>query len=283
MIEALVTKTGAALVVIDPLMAFLGKADAHKDQDVRSAIAPLAKMAERTGAAVVVVVHMNKGASTTALYRSGGSIGIVGAARTAFLVAPHPEDPDRKVIACVKSNVGPMPPALAYRIESAPAHGSARIRFERGTLEITADRLLAADAENQAGRGKAVAEAENFLRGTLKDGPKDLPTLRLAAEADCISFAALKRAKKKLKVDAHKGTGAKNAPWVWTLLQGGEGAQVAQAAQVSQGEQSEPLLAEVLFQPETIAQSDLELLEHVEILEPLEPVESVDLPPGGAA
>jgi RecA-family ATPase len=48
-LEALVKDQAAALVVIDPLMAFLaGAVDAHRDQDVRRVLARMAYMAART-------------------------------------------------------------------------------------------------------------------------------------------------------------------------------------------------------------------------------------------
>src|SRR5918997_427133 len=88
-IEAAIGRVGAALVVIDPLMAFLtGKTDSHKDQDIRRGLAPLAALAERKGAAVLLVRHLNKSAGGNALYRGGGSIGIIGAARAGLVVAP---------------------------------------------------------------------------------------------------------------------------------------------------------------------------------------------------
>lgn len=282
LIEQLVRRHSAAVVVIDPLMAFLGKADAHKDQDVRTAISPLAKMAERTGAAVIVVVHMNKATGTaSAIYRSGGSIGIVGAARTAFLVSPHPEDPERKVIACVKSNIGPIPPALSYRIVGT-VNGSARVRFERGTVNITADQLLAAEAESAAGKGKAVAEAENFLRDRLKEGPRPVADLKADAAANSVSFAALRRAQKKLKVKAEKATGAKDSPWQWTLLRGGQDAQDVQDVQLSQGAQlaqDVPTPDSSLESPEIAPSGPDEHLERLAILERVERVERVGEPP----
>jgi len=70
-IEAAMERVEAVLVVIDPLMAFLpGEVNSHRDQDVRRALAPLARLAERTGAAVVVVRHLNKASGGNALYRA---------------------------------------------------------------------------------------------------------------------------------------------------------------------------------------------------------------------
>jgi putative DNA primase/helicase len=69
-----IERVGAKLVIVDPIMAFLsGKSDSHKDQHVRRALAPLARLAEETGAAVVVVRHLNQTSGGNPLYR--GQIG----------------------------------------------------------------------------------------------------------------------------------------------------------------------------------------------------------------
>jgi RecA-family ATPase len=58
-IERAIERVGAALVVVDPLMAFLSeKTDAHKDQDIRRALAPLSVLAERARASVLIVRHL---------------------------------------------------------------------------------------------------------------------------------------------------------------------------------------------------------------------------------
>ena len=44
-------------------------------------------MAERMDVAVLVVRYFNKNVESKALYRGGGSIGIIGAARSALAVA----------------------------------------------------------------------------------------------------------------------------------------------------------------------------------------------------
>jgi RecA-family ATPase len=83
--EAII-QSGAALVTIDPLMAYL-PGDAHRDNEVRQALAPLSALAAERGVAVVVVRHLNKSGGTNAIQRGGGSIGIIVAARTGLLVA----------------------------------------------------------------------------------------------------------------------------------------------------------------------------------------------------
>src|SRR5215218_7347773 len=91
-IEGAIERVGAALVVIDPLTAFLSeKTDSYKDQDVRRALAPLATLAERTRAAFLIVRHLTKAAGGNTLYRGGGSIAIIGAARSGLVIAQAPK------------------------------------------------------------------------------------------------------------------------------------------------------------------------------------------------
>ena len=85
LIAQIVKQHDIALVVIDPLMAYLeSRVNAHKDQDVRRALYPLKQLAERHDVAVIIVRHLTKQTASAGLYRGGGSIGIIGAARAAW-------------------------------------------------------------------------------------------------------------------------------------------------------------------------------------------------------
>lgn len=70
------------LIVVDVLMSFLGSdTNSYKGQDIRAQVmAPLKRLCEETGCTVIALRHLNKGQGA-AIYRGGGSIGIVGAAR----------------------------------------------------------------------------------------------------------------------------------------------------------------------------------------------------------
>ena len=48
------------LIDIDPITAYLGGVDSHKNAEVRGVLAPLAAMAAETEAAIVCVSHLNK-------------------------------------------------------------------------------------------------------------------------------------------------------------------------------------------------------------------------------
>jgi RecA-family ATPase len=126
-IDRAIERVGAGLVVVDPLMAFLSeKTDSYKDQDIRRALAPLAALAERTRAAILIVRHLTKAAGGNTLYRGGGSIAIIGAARSGLVIAQDPEDSERRILAANKHNLSRPASSLAFRIVDAP-NGAARV------------------------------------------------------------------------------------------------------------------------------------------------------------
>jgi hypothetical protein len=99
------------------MMAFFKpETAANSDQVMRVALAPLAALAARSGASVLLVRQLTKHGGRKALYRGGGSIGIIGAMRTALFLGRCPRQPDRRILAMTKSNIGPTAPALACRL-----------------------------------------------------------------------------------------------------------------------------------------------------------------------
>lgn len=215
-IERVIVEHGIVLVVVDVLMAYLGgKVDAHRDQDVRGVLHQLAAMAERTGCCVVLLRHLNKAGGASALYRGGGSIGIIGAARAAFLVARDPEDTERRILAVTKLNIGAEPPSLAYRLVDAPEHGCARVAWEDAPTEHTAAALLAAPSteEERDERDAVVEWLRDYLTG--KPAGATAPEVYREGNREGHSRDALKRAKKRAGVEAAK-TGM-NGGWTWLL------------------------------------------------------------------
>jgi hypothetical protein len=214
LLEKLVTSRAAALVVIDPLMSFLAsQIDSHKDQDVRKVLAPLGYMAARTGAAVVIVRHMNKGQGS-ALYRGSGSIGIVGAARAGLLVAPDPDDDSRRVMAASKSNLGPKVPSLAYRIVEDERYKVARVMWD-GTSKHTASDLVRQRVDEE--EAPALAEATRVLKEILADGPLAAGNVKMQAKTAGVSERTLDRARQVLGVTARRKGFGQGAHYEWSM------------------------------------------------------------------
>src|SRR5207248_3851151 len=128
-------ETEARLVLIDPLRAFLS---GGSGQAVARGLDRIAQVAEETRANVTLVRHLNKGGrGQQAIYRGNHSIHIIGAARTAFLVGPHPVDEGVRVLACTKNNLVQAPPSLGFRIVSN-AHGIPVIQWI-GPVDVSSD------------------------------------------------------------------------------------------------------------------------------------------------
>jgi hypothetical protein len=217
LIEREIRRVEAKLVIVDPLMAFLPKKiDAHKDQDVRRALAPFASMAERTGAALYLVRHLSKGEGSSPIYRGGGSIGIIGATRMGALVAKDPKDEERRVLAPTKNNLAVHPKGLLYNLEEAN-NGAVRVLWA-GESEYSASALFQSVRVDNA---DARREAEAFLVSLLSDGPVPKASVEEEATDANISTGTLRRAKTSLgviterenEVGGERGAGR----WVWKL------------------------------------------------------------------
>jgi hypothetical protein len=217
-LRALVLAKRARLVVVDPLMAHLPvQVNSWKDQMVRQALAPLHGLAEETGAAVLVVAHLNKGQGTDPLYRLGGSIGIPAAARSVLLLGRDPDDPNgnRRVLAHAKSNLGPLSASLTFEVESVklPVLDAevGRIR-EIGPSRHRAQDLLSVEQREASTK---LAAAKTFLSEELREEPRSAKELTEKAKRAGISEQTLKRARQELSVESTKLDFDRG--WSWSL------------------------------------------------------------------
>ncbi len=171
---------------------------------------------ERTGAAIVVVRHLNKSAQTNPLYRGLGSIGIIGAARCALLLAADPDDADRRILAVSKGNLARPPAALAFRLDDVPGTDVARIVWE-GESPWTAGELLGRlPAEEGDESRSAVDDARAWLREALAAGPRPASELRRESAARGIGLSTLYAARKAEGIATAKEHIARGR-WLWML------------------------------------------------------------------
>jgi hypothetical protein len=190
-----IKKMDAALVIIDPLMAYLGlETNSYNDQQVRRALAPLARLAEEMDVAILLVRHLRKGGASNAIYAGGGSIGFAGAARSVLYCAKDPLDPDRRILASAKSNLSARPKSLVFRVVAAG--DSSKVEW-LGESEETADSLAAGRAERPNG---ALQEAVEFIKDLLKDGRVASKVMEEEAKGAGISMKTLNRAKRSLGI-----------------------------------------------------------------------------------
>ena len=196
-IEAAIVEHGALLAVVDVLMAFLpGGTDSHRDQDVRRVLSQLSTIAARHGCTFLFIRHLTKGSGKgDPMYRGGGSIGIIGAARLGLAVAKDPDDDDRRVLAVVKSNLAKMAPSLAYRLEETPPLDVARVIWD-GETEHTAADLLRSSSDD----GERSPYSQVWLAAFLQDGRRPSTEVKSAAGLEGIRERTLQDAAKRIGV-----------------------------------------------------------------------------------
>jgi hypothetical protein len=197
--------------VIDPIGSFLGsKTDAHRDNEVRSVLSPVAKLAEKYGAAVVVVAHRRKSHGHLADDMALGSRAFTGLARAVWHVTPDPNDKERRLFLPGKNNLAKESNGLAFTIAGEHPY----LNWESDPVAMNADECLAAEMKSPKPGPKADAQnrAMDWLRSKLESG--DLPARDLydeARESEAISKSTLTRAKQKLEVESYRD-GSKG-PW----------------------------------------------------------------------
>ena len=212
MLEQLIETTGAALVVIDPLSAYFGtRLDSYRDTDVRSVLEPVAKLAERHQVVMLGIMHIGKATDRQARHRALGSVAFINAARLVFAIGMDPDDPSRRLLVPVRSNICREAPPLAFRLEDAD--GVPQVVWEDGPIaEVSAETVLG---------GRPVAEdderhdADALLRELLEedDWPMAAATVAAAGRAHGIHVRSLQRAAHRVGIGIKK-TGFRTG-WFW--------------------------------------------------------------------
>jgi len=200
-IARLIEHSSAAMVIVDVLAAYLSdRIDSHKDQSVRRLLHLLALAAANTRAAVILIRHHNKAAGTSPLYRGGGSIGIIGAARAAYAVIRDPDDADHRLVATVKSNLAAEAPTWGYSLVEVPELGVARVDWDDEADRRGASELLAGS------QSSALAEAVAWLSAWRAEHPGAVSAAELIADATSAGIATvtLHRARKQVGLQTHK-------------------------------------------------------------------------------
>ena len=205
-IEAAIQKTGARLLVLDPLQAYLGEnSEMNRADGVRPMLKRLAAVAERTGCAVVLIGHMNKASGSKGIYRGLGSIDITAIARSVLLVGRIQNEPSVRVMAHLKSSLAQEGASIAFEIGK-----DAGLRW-LGEYDITAGQLLSGDGDS--GDGGKVSAAVLALREMLANGTRPCGEIYAAFYDMGISKRSVDRAKKMLGVKSIKHADG----WRWSL------------------------------------------------------------------
>ncbi|MHA9740122.1 AAA family ATPase [Robinsoniella peoriensis] len=202
-LEKAIVQTGAKLLILDPIQAYLGNGvDMNRANEARDMTKKLGQLADRTGCAIVLIGHMNKAGGSKAAYRGIGSIDFFAVARSVLLVARVAEQEQIRVVAQIKNNLAE---------EGKP------VAFERykdgfrwiGRYDITIDELLGGYSKSNK-----LQQAKQYIQG-LYGTVKAISSKEIERKAKAmgISKRTLDMAKYELQIPSKReGDG-----WYWDL------------------------------------------------------------------
>lgn len=203
-IEKAIIAAEAGLLILDPIQAYLGGGtDMNRANEARELTKRLGGIAERTGCAIVLIGHMNKGSGAKAAYRGMGSIDFFAVARSVMLIGRIEGHPDMRAVIQIKNNLAPFGHPKAFELTQDGFHWI-------GNYEITADEVLG----GMVPKASKLEIAKQFLMERSGANVMILSTeiIELAAQ-EGISKRTLEADKKELKIKAKKI----NNSWYWDL------------------------------------------------------------------
>ena len=174
----------------------------NRANETRDITKRLGTIAEKTGCAVVLIGHMNKGSGAKAAYRGIGSIDFFAIARSVLLVARIPENPNIRALAQIKNNLEKEGSTVAFEIKD-------NIFNWVGEYDISIEELLSGFSQ-----GNKSLKAESFLKDLLTE-EDSYPASEIFAKGKIlgISKRTLENSKQELGIKSIRvGTG-----WHWKL------------------------------------------------------------------
>lgn len=140
-LTALLIAHGVKLIIVDPLMEFMGtNSDVYKNNEVRAKLKPWSKLAEDIDGVVIAITHLNKSGNGDVVAGINGSSAFGEVARAVFGFAKDPdsEDGDR-IMSQEKNSVGTEGAAWVYRIQGQEITNTEGKRGEFGTFVMIGD------------------------------------------------------------------------------------------------------------------------------------------------
>jgi hypothetical protein len=213
--DALVA-TRARLLIIDPISAYLGSADAHTNAEVRGLLHPLAALAAKYDVALLCITHFRKSGGT-AIAKSIDSIAFLAAARSSWAFGRDPDNQERRMFLPSKCNLARAGGGLAYNIESGIVEngaldGTPYINWGEVVTDVTADRMLSAADDH-----RLLPAAQRWLGKFLADGPKPQEEVETKGKQKGFSWRTIRRAADELRVDKKRKGFGKDGVSMWSL------------------------------------------------------------------
>ena len=203
-LEEAIVKTGARLLILDPIQAYLGGGmDMNRANEARDMTKKLGALAEKTKCAIILIGHMNKAAGNKAAYRGMGSIDFFAVARSVLLVGRIEGEANTRAVVQIKNNLAAFGHAKAFELSESGFQWL-------GDYEITVDEVLGGIAP----KANKMEQAKKILRelAETQNAVQSNEVFELAEEHG-LSKRTMENAKKDLGIKAKKINNA----WYWEL------------------------------------------------------------------
>lgn len=200
---------GMRLLIIDPVTAFLGSADANDNKEVRRVLNEVVKLAESKRFCVVLITHQKKSVAS-AINSTMGAQSFVAVARIVNGLFKDPDDEEKRtrLLLPFKNNHGPDVCGKRFRIAKLEGpHEKTHIVWDSEPEYRTADDIMNATLSNFGKAGRETTEEQR----EAKNQSKFLEVLD-AMPADQNGWVRLRIVRDKLGWN-----GSKLAACVWSL------------------------------------------------------------------
>jgi len=220
------------IIMIDALLSHLDDSvNASRPQEMRQALRPLVDVAHETGATIIAIRHIGKGAGPAST-RGFGSAEARNLCRSELTVGQHPDreaHPRLVVVALSKANLSSNQSAtMAFRLASVDVNDDdgmpttiARVDWLQAPPMVSADELL--EHPDGAERSR-IAAAADWLRDALAKGARRATEMCADGERSGHSKATLYRARTAAGVVSEKRGFPAQAYW---CLSGAQDSQVS--------------------------------------------------------
>lgn len=198
-LENSVIETGAKLLILDPIQAYLGaNIDMNKANEIRPIFAHLGRVAEDNECAVILIGHQGKNQMYTELQSLLGSTDQVAAARSVLTVTQNSNNKSLSLINHTKCSLAPKGKSLSFRIN------------EQGKIEW--GDFIENNCTTAEEKISKREQAKQFLLDYLANGEKPQTEILEAAKAQEISERTLNTAKADLNIPSinKEGEGKKS-------------------------------------------------------------------------
>ncbi len=231
-LEQLVERLGdCRLVVIDPISAYLGRNVENANAELRSLLAPLATLAAERELAVLLVSHLRKGEGA-AIYRTLGSMALVAACRTAWVVCRDRDRTSRRLLLPVKNNLASDTGGLAYSIEPLGMDDAPAVCWSPERVDVDVNEALAPPSRPRGRPADSRHEAEQWLADRLASGPEEAAQMYREGAHRGFSESTCRRALAAIGGEAIRH----GSTWSWHLPPGPDAHREISASEVSQSD-----------------------------------------------